>query len=277
MLNLLGLPPEWTDKAFLGFFDDIEQPNPSSNALDRMAKLVQSVERHYGEVKTEDAQRLAGLSRLKAGKVLRALRNDAAPGHLARRRAAYAAQAGRDHRVHRREDRRLRHPVLGIGCDGPVRGAQAQGALSGLAPGDAPPATGRAGRPSPGSQPRKGGTCHTKTPIKNVRAGGGDMNALPPNASPAACVQDAERHGPCRITVCASVAARSGARPSAPGARRPGQPAYFMLAEMPNGAAGARVTGASGATGPGGRLACARVAASNSPLKAARCANPAAR
>ena len=77
LLNLLGLPPEWTDKAFLGFFDDIEQPNPSSNALDRMAKLFQSVERHYGEVKTDDAQRLAGLSRLKAGKVLRALRNDA--------------------------------------------------------------------------------------------------------------------------------------------------------------------------------------------------------
>ena len=59
---------------------------------------------------------------------------------------------------------------------------------------------------------------------------------------------------------------------------REGQgPAYFTLAEMPNGAAGARVTGASGATGHGGRLACARVAASNSPLKAARCANPAAR
>ena len=103
------------------------------------------------------------------------------------------------------------------------------------------------------------------------------MNALPPNASPAACVQDAERPGPWRITACASVAARSGARPSAQGARRPGQPAYFTPAEMPNGAAGARVTGASGATGHGGRLACARVAASNSPLKAARSASPAAR
>ena len=100
------------------------------------------------------------------------------------------------------------------------------------------------------------------------------MNALPPNASPAACVQDAERPGPWRITACASVAARSGARPSAQGARRPGQPAYFTPAEMPNGAAGARVTGASGATGHGGRLACARVAQSNSPWKAARCANP---
>ena len=134
-----------------------------------------------------------------------------------------------------------------------------------------------AGRPSSGPRPRKEGTCHTKIPRKNARAGGGVMNALPPNASPAACVQDAERPGPWRITACASVAARSGARPSAEGARRPGQPAYFTPAEMPNGAAGARVTGASGATGHGGRLACARVAQSNSPLKAARCANPAAR
>ena len=77
LLHLLGLPPEWTAKAFLNFFDDIEQPSPSSDALDRMARLFQSVERHFGEVKTEDAQRLAKLSRLKANKVLRALRDGA--------------------------------------------------------------------------------------------------------------------------------------------------------------------------------------------------------
>ena len=77
LLHLLGLPTEWSAKAFLDFFDDIEQPNPSSDALDRMARLFQSVERHFGEVKTEDAQRLAGLSRLKTNKVLRALRDGA--------------------------------------------------------------------------------------------------------------------------------------------------------------------------------------------------------
>ena len=44
-------------RAFLGFFDDIEQPNPSSNALDRMAKLFQSVERHYGRQVKEDGGR----------------------------------------------------------------------------------------------------------------------------------------------------------------------------------------------------------------------------
>ena len=77
LLNLLGLPPQWTAKAFLDFFDDMEQPNPSSDALDRMARLFQSVERVYGKVKTEDAQCLVDLSRLKVKKVLRALRDDA--------------------------------------------------------------------------------------------------------------------------------------------------------------------------------------------------------
>ena len=77
LLNLLGLPPEWTARAFLGFFDDIEQPNPSSDALDRMARLFQSAEQHYGEVSPKDAQRLINLSPLKVGKVLRALRDDA--------------------------------------------------------------------------------------------------------------------------------------------------------------------------------------------------------
>ena len=77
LLDLLGLPSEWTAEAFLGFFDDIEQPNPSPEALDRLARLFQSAERAYGRVKTEDAQRLTDLSRLKVNKVLRALRDGA--------------------------------------------------------------------------------------------------------------------------------------------------------------------------------------------------------
>ena len=75
LLNLLGLPPEWTDQAFLGFFKDIEQPNPSADALDRMAQMFQSAERAYGTTQTEEAQHLVRLSRLKANKVLRALRD----------------------------------------------------------------------------------------------------------------------------------------------------------------------------------------------------------
>ncbi len=77
LLNLLGLPPEWTSRAFLDFFEDIEQPNPSVEALDRMASLFRSAERTYGEVETAFAQRLSRLSRLKANKILRALRDGA--------------------------------------------------------------------------------------------------------------------------------------------------------------------------------------------------------
>ena len=77
LLDLLGLPPEWTAEAFLRFFDDTEQPSPSPEAMERMARLFQAVERGYGPVATEDAQGLADLSRLKANKVLRALRGDA--------------------------------------------------------------------------------------------------------------------------------------------------------------------------------------------------------
>ena len=77
LLNLLGLPPEWTANTFLGFFDDLEQPSPSAEALDRMASLFRAAERAYGGVEAADAQRLTELSRLKANKVLRALRDAA--------------------------------------------------------------------------------------------------------------------------------------------------------------------------------------------------------
>ena len=77
LLDLLGLPPEWTADAFLRFFEDLEQPSPSAQALDRMAGLFRAVERSYGEVATADVQRLTALSRLKANKVLRALRDPA--------------------------------------------------------------------------------------------------------------------------------------------------------------------------------------------------------
>ena len=77
LLNLLGLPAEWSARAFLGFFDDIDEPNPSSEALERMARLFQAVEKVYGEAKTEGMQRIVDLSHLKVNKVLRALRSDA--------------------------------------------------------------------------------------------------------------------------------------------------------------------------------------------------------
>ncbi len=77
LLDLLGLPPEWNEQAFLTFFEDIGKRNPSNDAMERMAALFRSAEREFSEIGTEDAQRLTRLSRLKANKVLRALRDSA--------------------------------------------------------------------------------------------------------------------------------------------------------------------------------------------------------
>ena len=77
LLDLLGLPPEWTETAFLDFFKEVRQPSPSAEALDRMARLFQAVERHHGEASRDATQRLTGLSRLRTSALLRALRDDA--------------------------------------------------------------------------------------------------------------------------------------------------------------------------------------------------------
>ena len=77
LLDLLGLPPEWTETAFLDFFKEVRQPSPSAEALDRMARLFQAVERCYGEVSRDAVHDLTDLSRLRASALLRALRDEA--------------------------------------------------------------------------------------------------------------------------------------------------------------------------------------------------------
>ena len=77
LLDLLGLPPEWTETAFLDFFKEVRQPSPSVEAFDRMAWLFQAVERHHGEASRDAIQRLTGLSRLRTSALLRALRDEA--------------------------------------------------------------------------------------------------------------------------------------------------------------------------------------------------------
>ena len=83
LLSLLGLPPEWTQERFLKFFEDIEEPNPSHEALDRIAEMFRATEARYGRTGKAAAERATGLRSLGAGKVLRALRS---PFSIARRR-----------------------------------------------------------------------------------------------------------------------------------------------------------------------------------------------
>ncbi|MCS6855787.1 MAG: DEAD/DEAH box helicase, partial [Elioraea sp.] len=77
LLDLLGLPPEWSKDAFLRFFEDLAQGNPSHEALDRMALLFQAAERHYGAIDEPPPETLGLASRLRAKKVLAALRDPA--------------------------------------------------------------------------------------------------------------------------------------------------------------------------------------------------------
>ena len=169
------------------------------------------------------------------------------------------AQARRDHRLHRHRHHRW-NSILGRSRDGLAGERQVSLRFD--------PSRRPAGfrRPDALHQDHHCGRKEhalQRIPKRNAHAPGGAMNALPPSGPPAACVLDAARRSQCPIVQLVPVpAARSGARLNAHGAmRRPGPLVCCTPAEMPNGAAGARVTGASGATGHGGTLACARVAA----------------
>ena len=76
LLDLLGLPPEWTEPAFLRFFKDVAHPNPSQEAMERMAALFRGVERDCGKAGADVVARLTSLSELKGRRVLKALRDD---------------------------------------------------------------------------------------------------------------------------------------------------------------------------------------------------------
>ena len=77
LLDLLGLPPEWSAEAFLQFFEDLQAPNPSAAAMERLSRLFRAVEREHGELPPDEAGRRAELSPFQARRVLRALRDQA--------------------------------------------------------------------------------------------------------------------------------------------------------------------------------------------------------
>ena len=75
LLDLLGLPPEWNAKAFVDFFELSENPDLTAEAFEMMARLFRA-EEVAGRVEAETEDRhLSSLSRLKAKRVLSALRD----------------------------------------------------------------------------------------------------------------------------------------------------------------------------------------------------------
>lgn len=75
LLNLLGMPEDWAEDAFLRFFEDTATDNPSNEAFERLAPMFQAMEQVSGEISNERVMQITGLSRIKASVVLEALRN----------------------------------------------------------------------------------------------------------------------------------------------------------------------------------------------------------
>ena len=79
LLDLLGLPPEWTPPAFKEFFESASRADPTPDAFERMAQLFQATERRYGKTSGDEvAHALKALSRLRTRRVVRDLRDNAA-------------------------------------------------------------------------------------------------------------------------------------------------------------------------------------------------------
>jgi SNF2 family DNA or RNA helicase len=77
LLDLLGLPSEWSPVRFLQYFENLGHPNPSVEVFETLAASFRSVESFFGPLAEDEAQRITGLSRLKTAKILRALRDSA--------------------------------------------------------------------------------------------------------------------------------------------------------------------------------------------------------
>jgi hypothetical protein len=77
LLNLLGLPPTWDAAGFVRFFEEVEQPSPSFETFESLARMFRAAEAAYGMVKVDDVVRLGGVRSLKAKGILDALRDEA--------------------------------------------------------------------------------------------------------------------------------------------------------------------------------------------------------
>jgi SNF2 family DNA or RNA helicase len=77
LLSLLGLPPEWTDTAFLSFYDRLNRPMPSHEDLEELARLFRAMEPFFGAYEEDEVSKRLGVRRLTAKRLLRVLRDPA--------------------------------------------------------------------------------------------------------------------------------------------------------------------------------------------------------
>ncbi len=76
LLDLLGMPADWTLDQFLRFFEIIAKPSPSHAELATLARLFRSAEDTFGAMAEEEAKQVTGIdSRIRLKRLLRALRD----------------------------------------------------------------------------------------------------------------------------------------------------------------------------------------------------------
>jgi SNF2 family DNA or RNA helicase len=78
LLSILGLPPEWSEDAFLKFCAAVDHPSPSHEDMEFLAGMFRATERRYGSANEQDVRRAGATSGLQAKRILSALRDSAA-------------------------------------------------------------------------------------------------------------------------------------------------------------------------------------------------------
>jgi SNF2 family DNA or RNA helicase len=78
LLSILGLPPEWTETAFLKFCAAVDHPSPSHEDMEFLAAMFRATEQRYGPATEQDARRAGATTGLQTKKILSALRDNAA-------------------------------------------------------------------------------------------------------------------------------------------------------------------------------------------------------
>jgi SNF2 family DNA or RNA helicase len=76
LLSLLGLPPAWSAAAFQRFFHIVGKPSPSHEEFDELSAMFRATEHAYGNTPNDTLERVDGVSRLRARRILDALRDE---------------------------------------------------------------------------------------------------------------------------------------------------------------------------------------------------------
>lgn len=77
LLDLLGLPPEWSRSTFTRFFEVSSRSHVEQRTFDWLAELFRASERAFGPLSQVEVERITGVTPIRARRILAALRDTA--------------------------------------------------------------------------------------------------------------------------------------------------------------------------------------------------------